>query len=464
MLNVLLADDDPSLRASLSTLLQSRGHRVTTATSGDDAFARLEREDFDLVISDVQMPGMDGLTLLHHLRHRWTGTDVVLITAYAAVEDAISAIRDRAVDYLTKPFEIDRLLDAVARVDESRHVQRELVRTKDDRSALARLVARSAPMMRVKQHVSAIADSDAAVLITGESGTGKELVARAIHERSPRREQPFVAINCAAVPPTLVGAELFGHERGAFTGADRRREGRFKAANLGTLFLDEIGEMPIEVQALLLRVLQEGTFEPLGSNTPVSVDVRIVSATNRDLKERVSQGRFREDLYYRLKVFDVQLPPLRARAGDLMLLTEQFLRAFTRIGDPVPSLSPAAWAALLGHPFPGNVRELKHAIQHAAVLARGQKEIDLEHLPGEIRGAAAGARHTPALSLPTAVAEFERECIRRALEFSSGERKRAAEVLGISRKVLYQKLARHPDLVSPRAPRAGKAARGRDRP
>ena len=285
--------------------------------------------------------------------------------------------------------------------------------------------------------------SDAPVLISGESGSGKELVARSLHTVSPRKDRPFVAINCAAFPETLIEAELFGHERGAFTGAVRRREGRFKAANGGTLFLDEVAELPLMVQAKLLRVLQDGTIEPLGTNTPLKVDVRIISATHRNLKERISEALFREDLYYRLNVLDIRVPPLRERRSDLPVLVEHFLRKFLGDEADLPSISPRAWAALSEYDFPGNVRELEHAIQHALVLSRGET-IDIQHLPEDVAG-----QHLPSDQAPepgglrplaTAVKEFEREYLQRALGIAEGKKTRAAELLGISRKNLWEKM------------------------
>jgi two-component system response regulator HydG len=298
--------------------------------------------------------------------------------------------------------------------------------------------------VRLLERLETVAPSDAPVLVTGESGTGKELVARSLHALSPRREKAFVAVNCAAFPETLLEAELFGHERGAFTGAVKKRDGRFKAADGGTLMLDEISEIPLPAQAKLLRVLQEGVFEPLGTNAPVSVDVRIVSASNKNLKQRVAEGKFREDLYYRLNVLDILLPPLRERRDDIPLLVEFFLKR-SADGGASSTIAPRAWAALAEYPFPGNVRELEHAIQHAVVLARG-KEIDLEHLPRDIVGAnAPAAGQGGAVLRPLAVAarEFEREYLLRALAACEGRKARAAELLGISRKNLWEKLKTH---------------------
>jgi DNA-binding NtrC family response regulator len=299
-------------------------------------------------------------------------------------------------------------------------------------------------MLKLLDRVNTIATSHAPVLIHGESGTGKELVARGLHDRGARRGKPFVAVNCAAFPDTLLEAELFGHERGAFTGAIKRRDGRFRAAHGGTLLLDEVAEMSLPAQAKLLRVLQEGTVEPLGTNESVRVDVRVVSATHRGLKERIAAGLFREDLYYRLNVLNVDIPPLRDRKGDLPLLVQYYLKKLTKPGKSTPRVSPAAWIALAEYPFPGNVRQLGHAVEHAMVLAGGA-EIEVHHLPREIARAGEISRATAPVPRPlgTALKEFEREYLQRALAQADGKRTLAAEILGISRKNLWEKLRMH---------------------
>jgi DNA-binding NtrC family response regulator len=299
-------------------------------------------------------------------------------------------------------------------------------------------------MMRLLERIGTIAQSDAPVLITGESGSGKELIARTLHDQSARAAGPFVAVNCAALPETLLEAELFGHERGAFTGAVRKREGRFQAADGGTLLLDEIAEISPSAQVKLLRVLQEHTIDPVGSSVAVPVDVRILSATHQNLKARVAEGRFREDLYYRLNVLDLLVPPLRERPSDLPLLLEHFLRRFTPAGKARPTVSPTAWMRLSRYAYPGNVRELAHAVERAVVLAAG-RDIDLEHLPADISGVSDSPRGAAGGVLPLAAAarEFERDYLARVLELASGKRSRAAELLGISRKNLWEKLRAH---------------------
>jgi DNA-binding NtrC family response regulator len=447
MLNILLVDDEPDLRLSLGQVLRDEGHAVDVAPDGEAAMARLAAHPFHLVVSDVRLPKVDGLTLLRQIRREFPSTEVLLMTAYGSIGDAVTAMKDSAVDYLTKPFNVDDLVTLVDRIDDRRKLRDEHARARlemEGGPGEARLIGRAPAILQLMEKVDAVADTQAAVLLTGESGTGKELVARMLHDRSHRRDRPMVVVNCAAVPPSLIEAELFGHERGAFTGAVRKRDGRFKSADGGTLFLDEIGETPLETQAKLLRVLQEGELVPVGSNTPIKVDVRLVSATNRDLKAMVAEGRFREDLYYRVKVFDLVLPPLRERRGDLPLLVEQFLREFHPGAQELPALSPSAWAALRDYAFPGNVRELRHAIQHASILARGG-EIDVQHFPPEISGkpAAEGEAGSRAHSLSEAMEEYEKELILRTIKGTGEKRQRAAKLLGISRKSLWKKLTKY---------------------
>jgi DNA-binding NtrC family response regulator len=450
-LDVLLIDDEPELRLALEEAVREAGHRVTVAGDGAEGLVQITSKVFDVIICDVRLPKTDGLTLLRRVRQESPASEVILMTAYAEVADAVAALKEGAYDYLTKPFEIEELLLQLRRIGQHRSLRRELDRARAelaDRRHSTTLIGRSPTMRRVMGLIQVVSQSDAPVLVTGESGTGKELVARMLHERSSRAEAPFMVVNCGALSETLIEAELFGHERGAFTGAVKRREGRFKAAHGGTLFLDEVAELPLSAQAKLLRVLQEGTFEPLGTNTTIKVDVRILSATHRDLKKRIAEGQFREDLYYRINVIEIPMPPLRERPGDLPLLLQHFLQSFVPAGKPLPTVSPGAWAALSQHPFPGNVREFSHAVEHAVVLSAGG-EIRLEHLPSTIT---AGTRVGPGEPTPsegevrplqTAVKEFEREYLLRAIAQAAGRRLRAAEMLGISRKSLWEKLRMH---------------------
>ena len=450
MLDILLVDDEPTIRLSVGDALADAGYNVTLAQDGAEAKEKLTARNFDVVVSDIRMPRMDGLTLFKHIKETAPRTDVILVTAYGAVEDAVEALKEGARDYLTKPFDTGELLVRLERLAERHELKRQLADARkqlEKREESRRIIGEAPPMMRLMDRVETFADTDAPVLVLGESGTGKELVARRLHELSPRANMPFIAVHCAAFPETLIEAELFGHERGAFTGAVRRREGRFKVADCGTLFLDEVAEIPLPAQAKLLRVLQEGTFEPLGTSSPMRVDVRVISATHRDLKRCVQQGTFREDLYYRLNVLDVIVPALRDRRPDLPILVEHFLRRFSRDPEHPPSIAPGAWAALSNHPFPGNVRELEHAIQHACVLSRGS-EIQLWHLPRDVAGpdAEAGRVDAPEESvvpLSNALRVFEREYLLRALRLAGGKKVKAAHVLGISRKNLWEKLKSH---------------------
>ncbi len=453
-LDILLVEDEPAVRMSVAYPLCDAGHRVFEAADGAEAVSLISQHVFDVAICDIRLPKVDGLTLLRRLRREAPGTAVILMTAYANVDDAVAALREGAYDYVTKPFDTEKFtLGIIARIAAERALvkQREQARAELAQTGAAPLIGRSLPMVRLLDRIRVLEQSDAPVLITGESGTGKELVARTLHEGSARRGKPFVAVNCAAVPETLLEAELFGHERGAFTGAVRKREGRFRAADGGTLLLDEVGEIPLHAQTKLLRVLEGGAIEPLGTHVPVRVDVRLISATHQNLKERIAEGRFREDLFYRLNVLDVVLPPLRERKSDLPLLLEHFLGKYTPAGETPPRISSRAWARLLEYPFPGNVREFAHAVERAVVLARGG-EIDIMHLPVDLTGAPTPNFESDAQVAPLAVAlkQFERQHLLRALALAGGKRTRAAELLQISRKNLWEKLRQHgisePDL------------------
>ena len=455
-LSVLVIEDESELRATIADAVREAGHLVTTASDGAEGLDRVVSKVFDIVICDVRLPKVDGLALLRRVKRESPTTDVILMTAYAEVADAVAALKEGAYDYLAKPFSIDELLVQVGRNAGERALRRELEQA---RAELARdrpgttLVGQSPAIRRVLGLIDMVSKSDAPTLVTGDSGTGKELVARMLHERGGRAGGPFVTVNCGALAENLIEAELFGHERGAFTGAVKKRDGRFKAADGGTIFLDEIAELPPAAQTKLLRVLQEGTFEPVGSNTTIKVDVRVVSATHRNLKERIRDGLFREDLYYRVNVIEIPLPPLRERPGDLPLLLQYFLRRFTPKERSMPVVSPEAWAALARYAYPGNVRELSHALEHAVILSGGG-EIGVHHLPAGFRrhagpadqlGAGSGQSH-PAdeiRPLSVAVKEFEREYILLAVAQTHGKRARAADLLGISRKSLWEKLKMH---------------------
>jgi DNA-binding NtrC family response regulator len=442
-LEILLADDEPTIQLSACDALRAAGHNVTLASDGARALECVRSRVFDLVVTDIRMPKADGLEVFRETRAQSPGTAVILMTAYGNVDDAVTALKHGATDYMTKPFDLDELLVRVERIAHQRRLEAELEGARRQLAAEVprKIIGATPAIQRLRELITTVADSDANVMILGESGTGKELVARAVHEQSSRSTRAFVAVNCAAFPDTLLEAELFGHERGAFSGAVRRRDGRFRAAHEGTLFLDEIAEIPLPAQAKLLRVLQEGSFEPLGTNTSVRVDVRVLSATHRNLKERIAEGAFREDLYYRLKVIEIRIPPLRERMADLPLLLEHFSK---KHGAAKLEITPRAWAAVSAYPFPGNIRELEHAIEHALVLARGA-EIDLEHLPQDLQ---AGVSESDAPGqvlrpLAGAVKAFERQYLLRALAAAEGQRARTAELLGISRKNLWEKLRAH---------------------
>jgi DNA-binding NtrC family response regulator len=463
MLRILIAGADPAVAGPIRTLVAGSGRSVVFAREREEAFALLRSEVFDVVVVDVEPGEVEAQGLVRRLHGCSPHASLIITTGAPSVDEAVVAIKEGARDYLPRPIDAVRLRAELERREEERAIKNVVASvvtdTEIEGDAADAIVGRSAEIVRLRERIGAVADSDGAVLITGESGTGKELVAQSIHRQGRRHGRALVAVNCAALPPALMEAELFGHERGAFTGADRRRDGRFLAADRGTLFLDEVGDLPLEAQVKLLRVLQEGVFEPVGSDRSVRVDVRVLSATNRDLRALVREGRFREELYYRLRVFELAVPALRDRAPDLPLLVERFLAQFVRRGEMRPTVSPAAWVALMAYPFPGNVRELQNAINHAVTLARGQEQIDVTHLPAEIRDAedVSGAESS---SLFRAVERFEREFIRRALAITGGEKKRAAQILGISRKCLYQKLG-HFGGVAVRAPEPPGGRHGR---
>jgi DNA-binding NtrC family response regulator len=448
---LLLAEDDRIVRITVGDALEEAGYAVTPCADGTAAIQALEREPFDLVLTDVRLPGVDGIAIFRRARTVQPDAAVVLMTAFADADDAVAVMREGARDYLQKPFEMEELVLRMGRVRDELEFRR---RMEGGARAPASLAIRgdSAPMRRLADRVDAAAASDVAVLITGETGTGKDLCARTIHERGRRAGKPFVVVNCAAIPDTLFESELFGHEKGAFTGADRRRAGRLETANGGTLFLDEVGELAPASQAKLLRAIETMTFEPVGSSRTVKVDVRILAATNRDLHAEIAKGTFRKDLFYRLNVIDIRTPPLRERSADVPLLVSTFLSEIARrLGRPVPELDPAAVAALAGHDYPGNVRELVHALERAVALARGGV-IRFEHLPEDMTAAVSGGHASPSAAAASAatadalrplgdvVHEFEQEYIRRALEKTGGHRGRAAALLGISRKSLWERL------------------------
>jgi two-component system response regulator PilR (NtrC family) len=436
---ILVVDDEQSMREFLEIFFRGEGYDVLTASDVDSALLALDSDDFDVVISDIQMPRRSGLELLDAVKEIAPQTVVIMITAFATTETAITAMKQGAYDYVTKPFKVDELRLVVEKALEKRLLATENQRLRSELRKETRrrqLVGNGRAMEQLYELVARVADTKTNVLVCGESGTGKELVARAIHDQSERREQPFVAVNCGAIPENLLESELFGHVKGAFTGAVSNKPGLFETAHRGTLFLDEIGELPGTLQVKLLRVLQDKALRRVGGTSDHQIDVRIVAATNRRLEDEVAAGRFREDLYYRLNVIQIGLPPLRDRTEDIPLLVQHFVEKYaSELGKPVPGFSEAAMKRLLDYPFPGNVRELENMVERAVALSPGGT-IGPESLPPSVleptaRGAAAKLPADGA-NLDTLVNEFERGLLREALRQSRGIKKRAAHLLGIS--------------------------------
>jgi DNA-binding NtrC family response regulator len=442
MPHILVVDDEPGVQESLRMLLKSEGE-IHIAGDAEAALREVALQTPDLVLVDLVMPGRSGLDLLADLSERGVRAPIIVLTATNTVNAAVEAMKRGAADFITKPFELDALRIKVRNLLETGELVREVERLRDeveDRQQLCGLVGRSDVMRVIFRTVERIAKAEATVLVSGESGTGKELVAQAIHELSGRSEGPFVAVNCGAIPRELIESELFGHEKGAFTGATDRRIGRIESADKGTLFLDEIGELDPAVQVKLLRALQERTFERVGSSSSITVDVRIVTATNRDLAQEVANGNFREDLYYRINVVPVALPPLRERREDIRLLAETFV---TR-ADPTKKLTRTAIASLEGYSWPGNVRELQNAIEHGMALCEGDT-IDLADLPISIgrTGQAEALREQwrqGEHGFEETVKRFETEILREALESHLWNQTRTANALGITRRVLKLKM------------------------
>jgi DNA-binding NtrC family response regulator len=457
---LLIADDERGIVVALKGLFTKEGYEVDTADSGEQALEKFRSGFFDVVITDLSMKGMDGLQLLKRIRELEPNTAVLMITAYGTQRIAVDAMKAGAEDYLPKPFDNDELRLKVRRVMETQLLRRAhnrlLEQVRLETGVFENMIGRSRAMMTVFEAIDKVAPTDVTVLVRGESGTGKELVARAIHFRSPRARKPFIAVNCAAFARELVESELFGHEKGAFTGAVARREGKFEAADGGTLFLDEIGDMPLETQAKLLRVLQEKQFERIGGNQPLSVDVRIIAATNQDLETRVGQGRFREDLYYRVKVVEIRVPPLRERREDIPQMVQHFIKeACHRFGLPEKQLAPAAMRTCVEAQWRGNARALKSTLEQAVILS-SSNEIGADQL---FSGSLPDGSHAPADRPATAkpdlegesgatfreakekfVEQWEREFFLGALRATGGNISRAAERAGMYRQSFQQKM------------------------
>lgn len=440
---ILVVDDEPTQLELVGGFLAKRGFEVSLASDGQEALKRFSRESFDLVLTDQKMPGLSGLELIEALRTQNPEVPVIVMTAYGTIETAVAAIKAGAADYLTKPLNLDELLHRVHQVQKHQRLlteNRELREALHERHRVEGIIGESGRMQEVLSLVRRVAPSDTTVLIRGESGTGKELIAKAIHYASPRASRTLISVNCAALPESLMESELFGHEKGAFTGAVATRKGRFELADGGTLFLDEIGDLSPALQVKLLRVLQEREFERVGSSRPITVNVRVLAATHRDLETLVRDGRFRDDLYYRMNVVTIAIPPLRERREDIPVLIDHFLRSFAAKNDkPVRGLTREAREAILRYDYPGNVRELENLIERAVVLTRDDV-IDLSDLPlslAEPEGDMQEGR------LTSAVEGIERRMIREALAEAGGIQTRAAELLGISERVLRYKLKKY---------------------
>jgi two-component system NtrC family response regulator len=442
---ILIVDDEKNYLVVLQALLADSGYEVLTAPNGNQALALAAEEEPDLVITDMRMPQMTGVELIQRLRANFNEIPIIVMTAYGTVENAVEAMKSGASDYISKPFENTELLLTVEKALKMRRLLTQNRLLKEELQGYGEIIGDSKVMRQVYALIDKVAATRATVLLTGESGTGKELIARAIHARSPRAEEPFVAVNCMALTETLLESELFGHEKGAFTGATGRRKGRFEMAHGGTLFLDEVGEMSPSLQVKLLRVLQERTFERVGGNQPISVDVRIVAATNRDLSQAVEAGQFREDLFYRLNVVRIEVPPLSQRREDLPVLVAHFVKKYAaEVGRPAPQVDKAAMELIYSHAWPGNVRELENAIERAVILAGDS--ITPADLPLEIRPEERGAPSTELpqnMSINDAVEDLERRMIVRALKEAGGVAAHAAEALGLTKSNLAYKLKKY---------------------
>ena len=445
MKKVLVVDDEVGIRESIKRILGRQGFDVITASNGEDAFKIIRKQDIDLLITDIRMAGMDGVDLLKVCKSVSPTTEVIMITGYASVDTAVETMKLGAYDYITKPFKKAELLKAVNKAIEKQTLSLDNIQLKKKLEELDKgmLVGVSSPKMReVIDLVQQVAPSQATVLILGESGTGKEVIANLIHRMSPRGSRPMVKVNCAALPETLIEAELFGYEKGAFTGAVSSREGRFEAADMSTIFLDEVGEIPPEVQVKLLRILQEGKLERLGSNKTITVDTRIIAATNKDLETMVKQGGFREDLYWRLNVISIHLPPLRERKEDIPALVQYFLTRFARKNNKdIKGIETKAMDALLGYKWPGNVRELENVIERCVVLDR-DSVIATDDLPSELVKDETRKIDHVTIKLGTPLEEVEKILMEEALKYTKGDKNLAAKLLGVSTRTLYRKLGK----------------------
>ena len=464
--HVLLVEDEAALRQAVAEQLADRGYQVEQVESGEDAVARLTDFAFDIIITDLRLPGIDGSAVLEAAVDRYPEIIAIVVTGYGTVKDAVEAIKRGAWDFVSKPFQIDELLHVLDAALEQRRLKSEnayLRAQLEERYQFSGIVGKSRPMARLFQLLETVASTSSTILISGETGTGKEVVARAIHHNSPRRQQRFVALNCSAIPETLLEAELFGHVRGAFTGAVGTRQGRLEQAHKGTLFLDEVGTMSAALQMKLLRVLQEREFERIGDSHTIKVDVRVIAATNSDLARMVAAGTFREDLFYRLNVIPVELPPLRDRKEDIPLLVQHFLerlaqesakpakpteRGAKAMTERTITVSQEAMRKLMAFHWPGNVRQLENAVERAVAFSAGRSQIDVGDLPAEVQQAQEAVA-PPTVALPDEgldldefISNVERELIQRSLERTGGNKGQAAKLLNLKRTTLVEKLKR----------------------
>lgn len=440
-MEIWLVDDEAKMRTLLGEILRDEGHTSRAFAGGEEVLAALEESVPDALVTDLKMAPVDGMKVLAAAREKAPPVEVVVMTAYASVETALAATRAGAYDFICKPFKTEELLNILKRLDERRRQRWEIEHLRENRSG-REVLGESAAMMQVLHWVDQVAARDSTVLLRGESGTGKERIARLLHDRSPRKERPMVGVHCGALSETLLESELFGHEKGAFTGAHQRKPGRFELADGGTLFLDEIGDISLSVQVKLLRVLQERTFERVGGTEPIKVDVRVVAATHRNLEEMMAEGTFREDLFYRLSVFPIEIPPLRNRKEDIPALAKSFL---ARFGNGKVLLGAKAEKALLGYGWPGNVRELENLMERATILCP-EGEIGLEHLPTGLAHGLSGAVVNGEFQLPeegVVMDDLEKSLILQALARTEGNKSSAADLLGLTRRQLYTRLEKY---------------------
>jgi two-component system response regulator HydG len=440
---ILVVDDEQSHRTMLKAVLGKEGFEVSEADDGTSAVKAVENDTFDLILMDIRMTDMDGIEAITEIKKFSPSIPVIMMTAYASVKTAVEALKSGAYDYLTKPLDMDELKILIRKALNYYHLQKENIFLRErlaDRFDFSQIIGRSRAMKELFETLSLIAPSDATVLIYGESGTGKEIVANAIHQNSPRAQKPFIKVNCAALPETLLESELFGHERGAFTGAVTRKAGRFQLADGGSLFLDEISDMSLTTQVKLLRVLQEREFEPLGSTKTVHVDIRLVAATNKDLEAEVKEGQFREDLFYRLNVVSIHLPPLRKRKDDIPLLAEHFFRVYQEKNkSSLKGFLPKTMDVMIRYDWPGNVRELENVVERAVLFSRGEF-ISPEDLPPHLQGSEYQEQSLVSVPPGITLKDVEKEVILQTLGETKGSRTQTARILGISRKTLQNKL------------------------